>query len=98
MHRNAPLTPEGRLRLCNLIEDGWTGGLGPESMRISRQTAHKWWRRYQERGDRWFGGSLRAGPEGARPRPRTAGSAALSSADDATSSDRRDCPRVGMPA
>ena len=24
MHRNAPLTPEGRLRLCLLIEDGWT--------------------------------------------------------------------------
>jgi hypothetical protein len=24
VHRNAPLTPEGRLRLCRLIEDGWT--------------------------------------------------------------------------
>jgi len=24
MHRNAPLTPEGRLRLCRRIEAGWT--------------------------------------------------------------------------
>ncbi|MGA2931803.1 MAG: IS481 family transposase [Acidimicrobiales bacterium] len=47
MHRNAPLTPEGRLRLCRLIEDGWTVASAAESFRISRQTAHKWWRRYQ---------------------------------------------------
>lgn len=50
MHRNAPLTPEGRLRLCHLIEDGWTVAAAAESFRISRQTAHKWWRRYQEAG------------------------------------------------
>ncbi len=24
MHRNAPLTPEGRLRLCERIESGWS--------------------------------------------------------------------------
>jgi len=51
MHRNAPLTPEGRLRLCYLIEDGWTVAAAAESFRISRQTAHKWWRRYQESGE-----------------------------------------------
>ena len=50
MHRNAPLTPEGRRRLCELIVDGWTIAAAAESMRISRQTAHKWWRRYQESG------------------------------------------------
>ncbi len=51
MHCNAPLTPEGRLRLCNLIEDGWpVAAAAAESMRISRQTAHKWWRRYQDAG------------------------------------------------
>jgi transposase-like protein len=50
MHRNAPLTPEGRFRLCLMIEDGWTIASSAESMRISRQTAHKWWRRYQEAG------------------------------------------------
>jgi transposase InsO family protein len=51
MHRNAPLTPEGRLRLCRLIEDGWTIASAAESMRISRQTAHKWWHRYREAGE-----------------------------------------------
>jgi transposase InsO family protein len=50
MHRNAPLTPQGRLRLCQMIEEGWTIASSAESMRISRQTAHKWWRRYRESG------------------------------------------------
>ena len=50
MHRNAPLTPEGRLRLCHRIEDGWTVATAAESMNIARQTAHKWWARYQDEG------------------------------------------------
>lgn len=50
MHRNAPLTPEGRFRLCRLIEEGWPVATAAESMRISRQTAHKWWRCYQAAG------------------------------------------------
>ena len=50
MHRNAPLTPEGRFRLCQMIEEGWPVATAAESMRISRQTAHKWWGRYQESG------------------------------------------------
>jgi transposase InsO family protein len=50
VHRNAPLTPEGRFRLCQMIEDGWPIATAAESMRISRQTAHKWWGRYQEAG------------------------------------------------
>jgi transposase-like protein len=51
VHRNAPLTPEGRLRLCRLIESGdWTVAAAAETMRISRQCAHKWWRRYKEGG------------------------------------------------
>jgi len=62
MHRNAPLTPEGRFRLCQLIEDGWTVAAAAESLRISRQTAHKWWRRYREGG--------RAGLEDRSSRPR----------------------------
>ena len=62
MHRNAPLTPEGRLRLCRMIQDGWTVASAAESMRISRQTAHKWWRRYQEAG--------RAGLDDRSSRPR----------------------------
>lgn len=50
MHRNAPLTPEGRRRLCELIEDGWSVAAAAESMRISRQTAHKWWGRFRQEG------------------------------------------------
>ena len=61
MHRNAPLTPEGRLRLCRMIEDGWTVAAAAASMRISRQR-HKWWRRYQELG--------RSGLEDRSSRPR----------------------------
>ncbi len=63
MHRNAPLTPEGRLRLCNLIEDGWTGGLGrrvdadltPDRSQVVASLSG--------RGDRWFGGSLEPAPK-----------------------------------
>ena len=50
MHGNAPLTPEGRLRLCHRIESGWTVAAAAESMNISRQCAHKWWRRYRDDG------------------------------------------------
>jgi transposase InsO family protein len=50
MHRNAPLTPEGRLRLCHRIASGWSVTAAAESMNISRQTAHKWWRRYRREG------------------------------------------------
>ena len=46
MHRNAPLTPQGRLRMCRRIESGWSIAATAESMQVSRQTAHKWWRRY----------------------------------------------------
>lgn len=50
MHANAPLTPEGRLRLCHRIEDGWSVAAAAESMNISRQCAHKWWSRYCDEG------------------------------------------------
>lgn len=50
MHANAPLTPEGRLRLCCRIAEGWTVAAAAESMNISRQCAHKWWRRFQLEG------------------------------------------------
>ena len=50
MHRNAPLTPEGRLRLCLRIESGWTITAAAESMQISRQCAQKWWHRYLAEG------------------------------------------------
>jgi transposase InsO family protein len=50
LHGNAPLTPEGRLRLCRRIEDGWSVTAAAESMNISRQCAHKWWARYRDEG------------------------------------------------
>jgi transposase InsO family protein len=46
MHANAPLTPEGRLRLCRRIASGWSITATAESMNVSRQTASKWWGRY----------------------------------------------------
>jgi len=51
MHAKAPLTPEGRRRLCERIEAGWTIAGAADSMGISRQTAHKWWRRYRDEGE-----------------------------------------------
>jgi transposase InsO family protein len=50
VHANAPLTPEGRLRLCRRIEEGWSVAAAAESMNISRQCAHKWWSRFQLEG------------------------------------------------
>jgi transposase InsO family protein len=50
MHRNAPLTPEGRLRLCRRIEDGWPVSHAAASMGISRDRAYVWWHRYQAEG------------------------------------------------
>ena len=48
MHRNAPLTPEGRLRLCERIEAGWPVAHAAACMGISRDRAYVWWRRYRE--------------------------------------------------
>lgn len=50
MHRNAPLTPEGRLRLCRRIEAGWPVAHAADSMGISRDRAYVWWGRYQAEG------------------------------------------------
>ncbi|MCC2099484.1 MAG: IS481 family transposase [Hyphomicrobiales bacterium] len=50
MHRNAPLTIEGRSRLCQRIEAGWTITAAAESMNVSRQCASKWWNRYRTDG------------------------------------------------
>jgi transposase-like protein len=49
-HRNAPLTPRGRLLLCQRIEAGSPVAHVAGAMGVSRQCAHKWWRRYQELG------------------------------------------------
>src|SRR5271167_1312014 len=50
MHANAPLTPEGRFRLCDRIRSGWSITAAAESLNISCQTASKWWGRYLREG------------------------------------------------
>jgi hypothetical protein len=51
MHRNAPLTVEGRRPLCQCIErDGFTIAQAAKSMNISGQTAAKWWNRFRISG------------------------------------------------
>lgn len=50
-HRNAPLTPTGRLRMCQRIEAGFPVAHVAEHFNVSRPTAYKWWRRYQVDGE-----------------------------------------------
>jgi transposase InsO family protein len=50
VHRNARLTPAGRLLLCQRIEAGWPVAHAADSMGISRDRAYVWWRRYQAEG------------------------------------------------
>ena len=50
MHRNARLTPQGRLLLCQRIEAGWPVAQVADGMGISRDRAYVWWRRYQAEG------------------------------------------------
>ena len=50
MHRNARLTPQGRLLLCQRIEGGWPVAHATAAMGISRDRAYVWWHRYQEEG------------------------------------------------
>ena len=62
MHRNAPLTIEGRRRLVDRIDSGWTITAAAEAANVSRQTASKWWNRWLDDGD--------AGLEDRSSRPR----------------------------
>jgi transposase InsO family protein len=50
MHRNARLTPQGRLLLCQRIEGGWPVAHAASAMGISRDRAYVWWHRYQAEG------------------------------------------------
>ncbi len=49
-HRNAPLSVEGRLRLCRRIDAGEPIAHVAAAMAISRRCASKWWHRYVEAG------------------------------------------------
>jgi transposase-like protein len=50
MHGNARLTPVGRLTMVMRIESGRPVAHVAAEMGISRPTAYKWWRRWQESG------------------------------------------------
>jgi transposase InsO family protein len=50
VHRNARLTPAGRLLLCQRIQAGWPVAHAAESMGISRDRAYVWWRRFEVEG------------------------------------------------
>ncbi|MGH8913104.1 MAG: leucine zipper domain-containing protein, partial [Acidimicrobiia bacterium] len=51
VHRNARLTPNGRLILVQrIVDDGWPVAVAAESMGVSRETAYRWLRRYRVEG------------------------------------------------
>ena len=51
-HRNAPLTPRGRLLLCRRIATGSPVAHVAAQIGISRHCATKWWLRDQELGEK----------------------------------------------
>ncbi|CAL2061487.1 MULTISPECIES: IS481 family transposase [Streptomyces] len=51
-HRNAPLTPTGRLRLARcVVDDGWPLRRAAERFRVSHTTAARWAGRYRQLGE-----------------------------------------------
>ena len=51
VHRNAPLTETGRLRLARcVVEQGWPIARAAERFQVSRPTATRWAQRYREQG------------------------------------------------
>ena len=51
VHRNAPLSELGRLRLARAIVDhGWSEARAAERFQVSRPTAHRWATRYRGQG------------------------------------------------
>ena len=51
VHKNARLTPSGRVPLVERIESGWPVGDAASASGVSVRTAHEWLRRYRS-GDR----------------------------------------------
>ncbi|WP_432012721.1 IS481 family transposase [Streptomyces cucumeris] len=51
IHRNAPLTPTGRLRLARcVVDDGWPLRQAAERFQVSHTTAARWAARYRQHG------------------------------------------------
>ncbi|MBE1207697.1 leucine zipper domain-containing protein, partial [Aminobacter carboxidus] len=51
VHKNARLTPSGRVLLVQRIEQGWSVRCAAGSAGVSERTAHRWLGRYRA-GDR----------------------------------------------
>jgi transposase InsO family protein len=52
VHRNAPLTPTGRLRLARcVVDDGWNERRAAERFQVSVTTTRRWVDRYRELGE-----------------------------------------------
>jgi transposase InsO family protein len=52
VHRNAPLTPTGRLRLARcVVDDGWGERQAAERFQVSVTTTRRWAGRYREQGE-----------------------------------------------
>lgn len=52
VHRNAPLTPTGRLRLARcVVDDGWCERRAAERFQVSVTTTRRWAGRYREHGE-----------------------------------------------
>lgn len=51
-HRDARATPAGRLTLCRRIPSGRSVAHVADEMGISRPTAHKWWGRFCDFGEK----------------------------------------------
>ncbi|MFJ3173581.1 helix-turn-helix domain-containing protein, partial [Streptomyces roseus] len=51
VHRNAPLTETGRLRLARcVVDDGWPVRRAAERFQVSHTTAARWATRYRQLG------------------------------------------------
>ena len=53
MHKNARLTPQGRLLLVQRVrEQGWTVAAAAGAAGLSERTAYRWLARYRAGGER----------------------------------------------
>ncbi|GAA4130966.1 hypothetical protein GCM10022416_09260 [Actinomadura keratinilytica] len=71
-HRNAPLTPTGRLRPARcVVEEGWSLRRAAERFQVSATTAKRWADRYRQLGE--AGMHDRTRPPASQPPPDAAG-------------------------
>lgn len=49
-HKNAPLTPEGRFRLVQAVQEGQSIAVAASSFRVDRKTVRKWVKRFEREG------------------------------------------------